>query len=317
MRKRLLVVAGNPAVDRAIEVDHLTVGGIHRPILELALPGGKGINAARAAKSLGADVTVVAIVGGHSGAWIVDGLAAEGIDAKTWRVEIETRTCLSVIDQAAEGQLTEFYERGQPVPAGAWQLVIDFVEAELGKGDVGALLLSGSLAPGSPSDTYASLVDLANGAGVPALIDASGPPLIDALRRGPALVKINLEEAAAARGERGTPLEAVGWLVDEGADRAVVTLGADGAVALERVGAAGLRVAPATERGRYPVGSGDAFMAGVSVSIIAQDGFAEALRAGTAAGIANALRPGAGRLDADAFTRLRATIAIESMSSRP
>ncbi len=74
-RRRLLFVAANPSIDRLYEVDGLAVGGIHRPASMTTVPGGKGLNAARAAAALGGDVTAVAILGGRSGDWIADRLA--------------------------------------------------------------------------------------------------------------------------------------------------------------------------------------------------------------------------------------------------
>ena len=49
--------------------------------------------------------------------------------------------------------------------------------------------------------------------------------------------------------------------------------------------------------GRYPVGSGDAFLAGLVVALDAGAGRDDALRAALGAGAANAELPGAGVLD--------------------
>ena len=114
---RLLFVAANPSIDRLYEVDRLAIGGIHRPLAEVAVPGGKGLNAARAAATLGGSVTVVGIVAGRAGEWIVDGLATLGIEARMARGPGETRTCVSILDRA-DGRLTEVYPRGPQVEFG-------------------------------------------------------------------------------------------------------------------------------------------------------------------------------------------------------
>ena len=54
----------------------------------------------------------------------------------------------------------------------------------------------------------------------------------------------------------------------------------------------------------YPVGSGDAFVAGLAFAIVARSGLVGAAAAGMAAGIANALEPGAGNLDPVVAARL-------------
>jgi sugar/nucleoside kinase (ribokinase family) len=50
-------------------------------------------------------------------------------------------------------------------------------------------------------------------------------------------------------------------------------------------------------RHRYPVGSGDAFLAGLVASLIRRADWPDALRAALGAATANAELPGAGRLD--------------------
>ncbi len=115
--RRLLVVAANPSIDRLYEVDRLEPGGIHRPRSAIAVPGGKGLNAARAAATLGGRVTAVAILGGRAGDWIVDGLAERGLDARVVRAGGETRTCVSILDRSS-GALTEVYEAGSAIDGG-------------------------------------------------------------------------------------------------------------------------------------------------------------------------------------------------------
>ncbi len=50
----ILCVAGNPAIDKLVEVDALRAGEIHRPDAFVPLPGGKGIHVAQVATALGA-----------------------------------------------------------------------------------------------------------------------------------------------------------------------------------------------------------------------------------------------------------------------
>ena len=50
-------------------------------------------------------------------------------------------------------------------------------------------------------------------------------------------------------------------------------------------------------RGRYPVGSGDAFLAGLVTALDRGDDWEGALRLGLGAATANAEMPGAGKLD--------------------
>ena len=152
---RLLFVAANPSIDRLYEVDRLAIGGIHRPLAEVVVPGGKGLNAARAAATLGGSVTVVGIASGRAGEWIVDGLATLGIEARMAQGTGETRTCVSILDRA-DGRLTEVYPHGPEVEAATWAAFESMVRTELAHG-VAVMALSGSLPPGAPTDGYARI----------------------------------------------------------------------------------------------------------------------------------------------------------------
>ena len=63
-------------------------------------------------------------------------------------------------------------------------------------------------------------------------------------------------------------------------------------------------------RGPYPVGSGDAFLAGLVVALDRGAGWPEALAAGLGAGAANAEQPGAGRLDRARAEELASDAAV-------
>ena len=126
---RLVGVSLNAAIDKIAAVDALRPGGIHRPEMLAAVPGGKALNAVRTARHLGLPADVVAVVGGHAGAWLTAELDARGIHHWLVWVEGETRTCLSVLDRAT-GELTEFYEAGIVLPEDRWPSV----ETALGEG---------------------------------------------------------------------------------------------------------------------------------------------------------------------------------------
>ena len=81
----IVCLAANPSVDRLFEVERLVKGDIHRPSSFVQVAGGKGLNVARAAAALGAEVLAVAILRGHSGRWLQEALAAEGVDGAIHR----------------------------------------------------------------------------------------------------------------------------------------------------------------------------------------------------------------------------------------
>jgi 1-phosphofructokinase family hexose kinase len=298
----ILCVATTPSIDRLFAVDRLVLGTIHRPELVVVVAGGKGLNVARTAAALGADVRAVAPLGGHAGRWIAAELDREGVAVDVVAVPAETRSCVSV---AAPDGLTEFYEHAPPLGDEGWHRLEDAVTARLP--DVDWLTLSGSLPVGAPQDGHARLIAAAHAAGVHVAVDTHGEPLDHALAARPELVKVNAGEAAAAvaalAGD-GRPLGAALRALTGGA--AVVTHGADG---LELCGAdgQGARVRPPA-LGRYPVGSGDACLAGIVCALDAGADWREAVALGVGAAAANAELPGAGRLDPERARALAARV---------
>ena len=74
------------------------------------------------------------------------------------------------------------------------------------------------------------------------------------------------------------------------------------------------RVGGPPEVGRYPVGSGDSFLAGMVAGLAAGLPLPEAARWGGAAGAANALTPGQGELDPADAGRMLPRISIERVA---
>jgi 1-phosphofructokinase family hexose kinase len=283
----ILCVAANPSIDRLFEVERLVPGAIHRPADFVQVAGGKGLNVARAAAALGGRVQAAAILGGHAGRWIAEQLEREGIELHPVWAAAETRSSLSVAGAIEDG-LTEFYEHGFPVDEDEWrafaELVLRIAPA------AGWTTISGSLPSGAPADGYLPMV-------------RSGRAALDTREAGvearPEVVKVNSEEASTMVGRpvrtAADAAAAAVTLHEATGGAAIVTAGREGAA----------MVAPGGEllrghgevSGRYPVGSGDAFLAGLVVALDGGAGWREALALALGAATANAEIPGAGVLD--------------------
>jgi 1-phosphofructokinase family hexose kinase len=295
----LLCLAANPSIDKLFEIDRLVRGDIHRPAGFVQTAGGKGLNVARAARALGADVRVAAILRGHAGKWIAEQLGAEGVRGTFVWCHGENRSSLSVADRETSS-LTEFYEHGSVVPSSTWAELLAEVDGMLG--DATWCSISGSAPRGAPDDGYRDLVRDASAAGAHVVLDAEGERLRLALEGRPDVVKVNSAEAAGLLGvptsRRDEALAAADKLRDlAGGDghAGIVTRGADGVVVAAPDGTryeGRLYV-----RHRYPVGSGDAFLAGLVTGLMGGADWPDALRLALGAATANAELPGAGRLD--------------------
>ncbi len=309
----IVCAAANPSIDRLFEVDQLRPGGIHRPAAFTALAGGKGLNVARAVACLGEPVHAVALVGGHAGRFIADGLASERIAASFAWCAGETRSSLSVLDRGT-GALTEFYEQREPVSEQEWSGFERAVSDAMV--DAAWLTLSGSLPPGAPVDGYAQLTATARNAGARVALDSRGDALARGLAASPDVIKVNVAEAEETLGRT---LESVDGALAGAAELArlcpqppqlvVVTRGAEGLVAVDRDGR-GWR-GRSDGGGHFTVGSGDAFMAGLVVALRREA--ARPLALALAAGAANAELPGAGVLVRARAERLAESAELTEM----
>nr|WP_246851515.1 PfkB family carbohydrate kinase [Patulibacter sp. SYSU D01012] len=245
-------------------VEGVRVGEIHRPLELVAVPGGKGLNAARAARALDAHVLAVVLLAGHAGRWVAEALRGDGMHVDAAWSPGETRTCLTVADRTS-GRPTEFYERGDDTPPAAWDAFADRVRAAgVVAGWVG---VSGSLPPGVAPECAGELVERARSAGARVAVDHDGPTLAAALAAAPDLVKVNAAEARGLTGAGGVVQAACALHASLTAARgarglppgvAIVTAGEDGAYAVGPDGV--VRHGAVDARGPYPTGSGDSFL---------------------------------------------------------
>lgn len=308
----ILCVNANAAVDKTVVVENFSLNQIHRPSLELVMAGGKSCNVARAARTLGLPAVVTGWVGGHAGNFIEASLREEGIETAFIHTPLEARTCLSIVDPVNH-TLTEIYEKGRPVAEADMQAFSRLYQEWLGR--VELVTLCGSLPAGVPPRLFADLALRAREAGVRAVLDTSGEALKLGVAEGrPYMLKCNRYELAELTGQPLENLENLKQAARELAQRkemlVVVTLGAAGAVAVmeHRLWLA----QPPQIEAVSAVGSGDAFLAGLACGMLGDRSFADALRLAVAAGSANALQLGAGKLAlADVEALLEQVIVTE------
>ena len=261
----ITTVTLNPAIDKLYLVDGITEGTVMRVQQVINSAGGKGLNVSRVARQLGEEVTALGFAGGHNGSALTDWLESSGIQSRFVRVSGETRCCINIRDTKT-GQHTEFLEPGQPVEPEAFEELLRRYEAVLPQTNV--VTISGSTPKGTPDNFYATLIEMANAAGVPVILDTSGTALSQALSAKPAMIKPNREELAALAGidpeDTAAILEAARQLCRDGIGRVVVSLGSEGALCVSEEYA--LRgIAPKIEA-QNTVGCGDSMVAGFAVA---------------------------------------------------
>lgn len=306
----------NAALDKVYTVPQYTLDRVHRIGSAVTVPGGKGINAARVLRALSVPVRVAGFVAGHTGRQLLDLLQAEGIAADTIAAAAgETRLAITVLDPVASTQ-TELIEAG-PCIAGD-ELAAMRRKVETLARDSAWVVFSGSLPEGCPPCTYAELIQLAKAQGARTALDASGAALAAGLAGGPDLVKPNADEAAQFAGmpvaSPDTAMVAASILVQAGAGLAVVSLGAEGALAATRE--AVYRITIPNVRIVSPLGSGDAMVAGLVAASLQHEGDLPAiLKHGAACGTAAALHKMAGVVTPADVEALERQIEVQLISS--
>jgi 1-phosphofructokinase family hexose kinase len=313
----VITVAGlSPSLDITYLVQSLQLGQIHRPTEVHRIAGGKSLNLARAAATIGADVGVVAVLGGATGAWIEGELATLGIAVRAVRAPDETRTCVSIAS-ADRDDLTEVYPYAPPIPQQVWEefraAVTRFVDER-----PGWLAINGSTPQGLEPDNIAELIMLGHESGRRVAVDTHGPALEAALAARPELIKINRDEAAQWLDQDpvGVDLGEAARIVSERTGGSVIiTDGRDGAVGREPDGDSFRVRLPDDVSGRYPVGSGDSFLGGWLAAVDRGADAPTALRLATGCGAANALQPGPGKLDRPVAEEIAERATVEWSAS--
>lgn len=305
----VVVVAPNPSLDKTTIIPDFALGQIFRPAEILTLAGGKGFNFARALKTLGFPAIVVAPLGGYQGQYLLSLAGQEGLEWDVQPIEGEVRTCLTIIDPAHQHRSTEIYEKGPVLQPWDWDRQVETAARHFD--ETAYLAVCGSFPPGIPQNGLADLVRRAKTAGKKVLLDTFGPQLQDVLELGPELLKINQFEAGSLLGRNlESPveaLEAARELQQRGAQEVVITLGKVGAVGRTAGGETFGWSSPRVEAA-FSTGSGDSLLAGLVSGLLEEQGLAEAVRRGVAAGAANTLQMGAGRFERTSYTNLLASV---------
>jgi tagatose 6-phosphate kinase len=314
----ILVVCLNPALDITHHVAAVDWAGVNRPRAVDTRPGGKGLNVARTLLALGSEVLVLGLAGGATGDAVTSGLTALGVPSELTAIAGETRRTFAVLDQA-RGTCALFNEAGPPIMAAEWQEFLFSFEQSVARSR--AVVLSGSLPPGLPADTYATLIRMARGArraGVPVVLDAHGEALRLGAAAGPALVKPNLDELEDLAGQplslagtgTGPPTVAAAAadLRAAGAGSVVVSLGPAGLRAVTADG--GWQAVPPAVEAANPTGAGDAVVAALTRGLVTGQPWPDRLRDAAALGTAAALAPVAGEFAPADYRRVLAGVTV-------
>jgi 1-phosphofructokinase family hexose kinase len=306
----LTVAALTPSLDLTYLVRSLRLGEIHRTPDLVSCAGGKPLNMARAAATVGAQVQSVAILGGPTGVTLTSLLAQEGLSVVAVPSPHDTRTCVSIA-VADTGRLTEVYQEAPPVPDSVWREFSAALAAAL-TGSSGWLSVSGR-APSGASARITELVHTGHGFGVRVALDTHGDALPPALAARPDVVKVNRSEAAEllGAGPDADLLRMAQAVRRLSGGIVVLTDGVHGSLGVD--GTTAVHATAPDLVGRFPVGSGDSFLGGLLAALDSGSQLEQALRLATACGVANALVPGQGRFEARTVDEIMPQVRLRTV----
>ncbi len=311
----IITVTLNAALDKTLEVPNFTPGRRHRTVDQTTMPGGKGVNVARAIKRLGRPVIATGLAGGATGTRIVEALNNESILNAFVRIREESRTNTAVIDPTT-GLHTEVNERGPEISPQELELFRDKL-LYLAQG-ASMCVFAGSLPRGVEPDVYGELIRDVHKLGVTTVLDTEGEQLRLGVRAEPDIVSPNELEAEELVGHEFNDdddrAEAVVEMTRLGAREAIMTV-PDGCYArvLDEGSPSLVRVRVEEQEARSPIGAGDAFLAGFVAARYSGQRAVEALRFGVACGAESTQHFGAGMIEPSRVDRLRAEVQVEEL----
>lgn len=285
------VIGANPAMDRISTWPPLRLGAVNRAEAVSVVPGGKGFNVARAALRLGTSATAYGFLGGDVGEALRDLITADGVIDRHTAVAAGTRVCFVVVEPGAE-RTTVLNEPGPAVTEAEVGRFLDDIRADVGPDDM--LVISGSLPDSVPASVVGEILELGREVGARTLVDIHSEALRVAFASRPWMLKCNRHELLELLGapDPDVPMGIVELaaemrrIQEHGIEIVVVTMGAEGALLADEAGVVHAIAPRITEIN--PTGSGDLFLAGLTVGIEAGQRPRDAIALGVACGTAGA-----------------------------
>lgn len=309
----IITVSLNPALDKTLVVDGLTVDSVNRVAATRTDAGGKSINVAKIVSVLGGQTLATGIVGGATGQFIQTQLDQMGIRHDFVLSSAPTRTNLKITDRVRR-TTTELNEAGAPVTEELLEKVWNKLNSVADSGDI--VVISGANPPGMGDDVLARWICQLKQKGVFVALDTVGAAMRLGIEARPDVIKPNLSELSDLFGEQlhylRDVIAAARHIVQQGVGHVIVSMGGDGALFATRdriLRCPGLKITLGST-----VGSGDAMLAAVLHSMQEGRSLEETARWAIAAGSANAMCDGSQTPTAELIRELYEKTEVYSMN---
>ena len=308
----IYTVTLNPTLDITYVLEEISYEESVKAVEVITTPGGKGINVSRVLKAMSTDSVAMALIGGFTGAEVLDLLHQEGLILQIVKIAGETRTNVIILGKN-DGHELVIRAPGPPVEGLKIDRISNLIMNTTRVPEM--MVLSGSLPQGVDDDTYYRLTMEGKSRGVGVILDASGEPLREGLKAAPLLIKPNrteLEELAGCKlKDQRQILDYCRDLISRGIGIVVVSLGKDGALMV---------TGDVALKGTVPfidadtVGAGDSMVAGMVMGLTRSLPIEDVFHMGLACSVATVMNRGPGLTTQETYYRAFPQIGIQRLS---
>lgn len=300
----------NPSFDMTLEVDGFTPYEVNRIRSVRRDMGGKGLNVAIVAHRLGLEAQCLGCMGADDADTLTQMINREGVQHTFLRVPGRVRTNTKIVSRDGKGT-TELNEPGEPLGQEQMEAFIELAKQHISDDDL--MVLTGSLPPGCPQETYRDMMNALGGHRC--ILDAQGAALLAGAEAKPLLIKPNLHELERTLDIELRTLRSIRdasmIFLHKGVQHVMVSMGSMGAM---YVSAKNTLYAPALRvEANSTVGAGDAMLGGILKGLAVEGDMAKAFRYGIAAGAASVMTEGTQLIRTEDFERLLTQVRVQEV----
>ena len=307
----ICAVCLNPCIDRTVEIERFTYGGMNRILTSREDGCGKGVNVALVARELGMESACIGYLFEENGELISERLKEAGAQEDCIWLPGRVRTNMKVFDRE-NSRITEINESGAFISEKNRARMVELVLQWAALCDT--MVFTGSLPPGCPPDFYRTLMEAVEGR-CRCVLDAEGEKLTRGLEAKPFLIKPKQYELELRAGRELKSVQdikrAALECIEEGVSIVAVSLGGDGAFITDGERSYFAPVVPVPVRST--VGAGDSMVTGFLHGLALGEDLPGVFRRGVAAGTAAVTTEGTQLLTRALYEEMLERVAIEEV----
>ena len=283
----ILTLTVNPLLEKRLYFDNSEKGAVNRCSAEHFYAGGKGINVSRQLSKLGIDNLALTFAGGTNGKILRHVLGEEGINFSLVNTKAETRGATLLLEKESP-KITSYIGLNCEITD---EEVKEF-NKKLDKmiQNASIVVITGSLPSENTAEIFFNALNLAAKHDKMVIIDTYGPHLQECIKLAPFAVHNNITELENSFNKDLSSEENIFTLLDEFYSRGVkmsFISNGDRPFYTSKFDFHYL-VTPPKIREKDPLGSGDAFVAGVTYGLVKNLVYNDIVKTATSLGAVNA-----------------------------